>query len=43
MTIIIVVTLGIYNIQFFFAFAVKLYFSAGANEFLGSSGRKKNT
>ena len=32
--IVTVVILGIYNFQFFFAFAVKLYFSADAINFL---------
>lgn len=39
--IVTVVILGIYNFQLFFAFAVKLYFSADANQFLGSSGERK--
>lgn len=39
--IVIVVILRIYHIQFFFAFAVKLYFSADANEFFRKLWKKE--
>lgn len=39
--IVTVVILGIYNFQFFFAFTVKLYFSADANQFFRKLRKKE--